>query len=185
MAAQLIYSAICSLDGYVADASGDFGWAAPDEEVHAFVNDRERSLGTNLYGRRMYETMRVWETWDTRDEPPVIQDYAEIWRAADKIVFSSTLESVGTERTRLERHFDPDAIRALKRTAERDISIGGPGLAAHAVRTGLVDELHLFVCPTLVGGGNPALPDGVRADLTLLGKHRFGNGVVNLRYRMG
>jgi dihydrofolate reductase len=182
--ARLIYSAIASLDGYVADEDGRFDWAAPDDEVHAFVNDQERPIGTYLYGRRMYEVMQAWETMDT-PAPSVERDFAQIWRAADKVVYSTTLEAVPTARTRLERRFDPDAVRELKATAERDLSIGGPHLAAAALRAGLVDECQLYLSPVVVGGGTRALPDGVRAPLELLGEHRFGSGVVHLRYRVG
>ena len=179
--AKLIYSAIASLDGYVADADGRFDWSMPDEEVHRFVNDLERPVGTYLYGRRMYEVMRAWETID--DDASAMQDYAAIWRAADKVVFSRTLEGVASARTRIERAFDPVAIRALKDSAGADISVGGPELAGQALRAGLVDECHLFLSPIVVGGGNPALPDGVRVPLELLDERRFGNGVVYLRYR--
>ena len=178
--AKLIYTAITSLDGYVADESGSWDWSYPDEEVHAFVNDQERSLGTYLFGRKMYEVMKVWETMD--DPEPLMQDYAQLWRAADKIVYSRTLDDVTTSRTRLEREFDPDVVRALKDTASADIGVGGPHLAAEALRAGLVDELRLFMSPVIVGGGNPALPDGVRLDLELLAERPFGNGVVHLRY---
>jgi dihydrofolate reductase len=181
---KLIYSAIASLDGYVADADGNFDWAAPDEEVHAFVNDLERPIGTYLYGRRMYEVMVAWETPHTfADQSPVMQDYADIWQAVDKIVYSRTLETVSSARTRIERDFDPDAVRRLRASAERDISVGGPGLAAHAIGAGLVDEYHLFLTPVVVGGGNRALPDEVRVELELLDERRFGNGVVHLHYR--
>jgi dihydrofolate reductase len=183
--AKLIYSAITSLDGYVADEDGNFDWAEPDEEVHTFVNDLERSVGTYLYGRRMYEVMRAWETMTFADQPPFIQDYAEIWRAADKIVYSKTLETVSSARTRIERDFDPDAVRQLKASAGRDISVGGPGLAAHAIKAGLVDEYHLFVAPMVVGGGTQSLPNDVRLKLELLDERRFDNGVVYLRYRTG
>jgi dihydrofolate reductase len=182
--AELIYSAIMSLDGYVADEEGNFDWAEPDDEVHAFVNDLERPIGTNLYGRRMYEVMAYWETAHTvPDQPPEILDYAEIWRAADKVVYSTTLEEASTARTRIEREFDPDAVQRMKAGAERDLSIGGPTLAARAIAAGLVDELHLFVAPVVVGGGTRALPDGVRWDLDLADERRFRNGVVYLRYR--
>ncbi len=182
--AKLIYSAITSLDGYVADENGNFDWAAPDEEVHAFVNDLERPVGTYLYGRRMYEVMWYWETAPTSgDAPPVMRDYADIWQAADKIVFSKTLEEAPTARTRIERVFDPDAIRQLKASAERDITVGGPELAGQAIKAGLVDEIHLFLTPVVVGGGNQALPDGVRVQLELLDERRFENGVVHLHYR--
>ncbi len=181
--ARLRYSVLASLDGYTADASGSFDWAAPDEEVHAFVNDLERPVGTYLYGRRMYETMRVWQTFGDSDEPAVIQDYAQIWRAADKVVYSSTLDRVSTPRTRLERAFDADAIARLKASAERDIAVGGPGLAAAAIRAGLVDDWQLFVAPIVVGGGTRWLPDDVRVELELLEERRFGSGMAYLRYR--
>jgi dihydrofolate reductase len=181
--AKLVYSAITSLDGYVADENGKFDWAAPSDEVHAFVNDLERSVGTYLYGRRMYEVMRFWETAPTSaDQPSVMRDYAEIWQAAEKIVYSTTLEDVSSARTRIERDFDSDALRQLKASAERDITVGGPDLAAQAIKTGLVDEYHLFLTPVLVGGGNHFLPGGVRANLELLDERRFGNGVVHLHY---
>ena len=183
--ANLIYSAIASLDGYVADEEGKFGWAAPDEEVHAFINDLERPIGTYLYGRRMYETMAPWETDPAlAEDSEITRDYAEVWRAADKIVYSTTLENVTTDRTRLERDFDPESVRALKRSADTDLSIGGAHLAAEAFRAGLIDECHLFLVPVSVGGGNPALPHGVRVDLELLEDRRFGNGFVYLRYRV-
>jgi dihydrofolate reductase len=181
--ANLIYSTICSLDGYIADEDGNFDWAEPDEEVHAFVNDLDRPVGTYLLGRRMYEVLLAWETMNTEDEPPVIQDFARIWRAADKIVYSTTLETVSTARTRIARTFDPDAIGRLKAATEGDVSIGGPGLAAHAIRAGLVDEWHLFLLPAVVGGGTRSFPDGVRLNLELVDERRFGNGTVFLRYR--
>jgi len=181
--ARLIYSAITSLDGYVADQDGNFDWAAPDEEVHSFVNDLERAVGTYLYGRRMYEVMVYWETAHTvADQPSVVQDFAEIWQAADKIVYSKTLETATSARTRIERDFEPESVRQLKARAERDITVGGPELAAQAIRAGLVDECHLFVTPIVVGGGRQSLPDGLRWELELLGERRFGNGVVHLRY---
>jgi dihydrofolate reductase len=181
--ASLIYSAITSLDGYVADQDGNFDWAAPDEEVHAFVNDLERSAGTYLYGRRMYETMLYWETAaQATDQPAVVRDFATIWRAADKVVYSTTLNAVSSARTRLERHFDHEAIRHLKHVAPRDISVGGPGLAGQAITAGLVDEYRLFLTPVVVGGGTRSLPDNVRFNLELLDEHRFGNGVLYLRY---
>jgi dihydrofolate reductase len=184
--ARLIYATIASLDGYVADAAGDFGWAAPDEEVHGFVNDLERSVGTYLYGRRMYETMAYWDTPEAvaEDQPPVMHDYARLWRAADKVVYSTTLEAPTTARTRLEPAFDPDAVRALKDGAVRDITIGGPTLAAHAWEAGLVDECHVFVVPTLVGAGTPSYPPGVTRPLVLVDEHRFASGVVHLHYRV-
>jgi dihydrofolate reductase len=181
--AKLVYSAITSLDGYVADQGGNFEWAAPDEEVHAFVNDLERPVGTYLYGRRMYEVMQYWETVATADEPAVMRDFAAIWRAADKVVYSTTLETVSSARTRIEREFDVDAVRRMKASANRDIGIGGPELAAHAIRAGLVDEWQLFLTPIIVGGGNPALPDDVVVPLELADERRFGSGVVYLRYR--
>jgi dihydrofolate reductase len=184
--AKLIYAAISSLDGYVADADGNFDWCAPDAEVHAFVNDLERPIGTHLYGRRMYEVLAVWDTIDTGpDQAEVMRDYAGIWRAADKVVYSRTLTGVSTARTRLERDFDPEAVRVLKEEAVRDLGIGGPGLAACALRAGLVDEVHLFLSPVVVGGGTPALPGGLRLDLELVEQGRFGNGVVYVAYRVG
>ena len=182
---KLIYSAITSLDGYVADENGKFDWAEPDEEVHTFVNDLHRSVGTYLYGRRMYEVMVAWETMNLADQPPFIQDFAEIWRAADKIVFSRTLETVSSARTRIERDFDPEAVRQMKAAPGRDITVGGPDLAAHAFKAGLVDECQLFIAPIMVGGGKQALPDNVRLKLQLLDERRFGNGMVHLRYRTG
>ena len=182
--AKLIYSAIASLDGYVADEDGHFGWAEPDEEVHAFVNDLERPVGTHLYGRRLYEVMLAWETIDPADQPPYIRDFAEIWRAADKIVYSNTLEAASSARTRIERDFDPDAVRQLKASAASDLMVGGPELAAHAFKAGLVDECHLFLAPIVVGGGKPAFADGVRLKLELVDERRFAKGMVYLRYRM-
>jgi dihydrofolate reductase len=181
--AKLIYSAITSLDGYVADEDGNFDWAAPDEEVHAFVNDLERPIGTYLYGRRMYDVMAYWETADTSDEVPrVMRDYAQLWQAAEKIVYSKTLETASSARTRIERDFDPDAVRRRKAAADRDLSVGGPELAAEAIRAGLVDEWHLFLNPVVVGAGNGALPGDLRIELELLDERRFGNGVVHLHY---
>jgi len=183
--ARLIYSAIASLDGYVADEDGNFDWAAPDEEVHAFVNDLERRIGTYLYGRRMYDVMRYWETAPTDADPsPVVKDYAQIWRAADKIVYSKTLETSSTARTRIERDFDRGAVRQVKATASRDLSVGGPDLAGQAIRAGLVDEFHLFLVPIVVGGGNAFLPNDVRVKLNLLDERRFAGGVVHLHYRL-
>jgi dihydrofolate reductase len=181
--AKLIYSALASLDGYVADEDGRFDWAEPDEEVHRLVNDLERPVGTYLYGRRMYEVMLSWETVDVADQPPSVRDFAEIWRTADKIVYSKTLESVSSSRTRIERDFDPEAVRRLKAAAGRDLTVGGPELAAQALEAGLVDELHLFLAPVVVGGGTRSLPDGLHLDLELLEERRFGSGVVYLRYR--
>ncbi len=182
--AKLISSAIASLDGYVEDADGRFGWARPDEEVHAFVNELERPIGTYLYGRRMYETMVFWETAGTSGEPAVFRDYAELWRTAEKIVYSRTLEKVSSARTRVEREFDRDAIRARKREAATDISIGGSELAGQALAAGVVDELHLLLCPIIVGGGKPALPHHVRADLEVIDERRFESGVVHIRYEV-
>jgi dihydrofolate reductase len=181
--ARLIYSAITSLDGYVADENGNFDWAAPDEDVHRFVNDLERGVGTYLYGRRMYEVMRAWENADTLPEQtPATLDFAEIWQAADKIVYSRTLEAASTARTRIERNFDPDEVRRLK-DSPRDLSVGGPDLAGQALRAGLVDELQLFITPIVVGGGRQALADGLRLELQLLEERRFQSGVVYLHYR--
>jgi dihydrofolate reductase len=180
---KLICSALASLDGYVADADGNFDWAAPDEEVHAFVNDLTRGIGTYLFGRKMYEVLVAWETMSVEGEPAVIRDYAEIWRAADKIVYSSTLQEPSSARTRIERAFDPDAVRRMKAELDRDLSVGGPHLAAEALRAALVDELHLFVAPVVVGGGTGWLPDGIRLDLELLDERRFTNGTVYARYR--
>lgn len=178
---MLVYSVIASLDGYTADAAGKFDWAEPDEEVLAFVNDVERGIGTHLYGRRMYETMRYWETAPLAGHGPAARDFAGIWRAADKIVYSATLRTADTARTRIESRFDPQAVRALKQQGA--VSIGGPGLAAAAIRAGLVDEYHLFVVPVVVGGGTAVFPDGVRAELALADQRRFASGVVYLRYR--
>jgi len=180
--ADLIYSAITSLDGYVADEHGRWDWSFPDREVHAAVNEMERPIGTHLYGRRMYEVLVAWETMD--DPDPHMRDYAQIWRAADKIVYSSTLEQVSSQRTRIERRFDPEAVRELKGSAAGDLGIGGPHLAAEAFAAGLVDHVHLFLSPVIVGGGNRALPDGVRLDLELVDERRFGNGVVYVHHRV-
>jgi dihydrofolate reductase len=181
--AKLIYSSITSLDGYVADEDGKFDWAEPDEEVHSFVNDLYRPVGTFLLGRRLYEVLVAWETLSLADQPPFIQDFAGIWRAADKIVYSKTLQTASSTRTRIERDFEPEAVRQLKATAERDLTVGGPDLAAQALKAGLVDEIHLVVASVVVGGGIEALPDSVRLDLELLDERRFGNGMVHLRYR--
>jgi len=182
--ANLIYSAISSLDGYIEDPDGKFEWAMPDEEVHSFINNLERPAGTYLYGRRMYETMMVWETDpNLAAESPLLRDFAEIWQAANKIVYSKTLETISTRKTQLEQTFDPEAIRQLKAAGEHDILIGGAELAAHAFRAGLIDECHLFLIPIFVGGGKSALPDNVRLELELLAERRFGNGTVYLRYR--
>ena len=182
--AKLICSGITSLDGYIADEQGDFDWSAPDLEVHGFVNELERAIGTYLMGRRMYEVMRVWD--GLAGQPGISQverDFAAGWLGTDKVVYSETLDEVSTVRTRLERRFDPAAVEAMKTRADRDLAISGPTLAAHAIRAGLVDEFMLFVNPVVVGGGTSFLPDGVRLELELLDEHRFGNGVVFLRYR--
>jgi dihydrofolate reductase len=182
--ANLIYSAISSLDGYIEDREGNFDWAMPDEEVHSFINDLERTIGTYLCGRRMYETMMVWETDpDLAADSPLTQDFAEIWQAANKIVYSKTLAVASTRRTQIERDFNPEAIQQLKKTAQHDISIGGPELATHAFQAGLIDECNLFLAPIMVGGGKPSLPDHVRLELELVDERRFGNGMVFLRYR--
>jgi dihydrofolate reductase len=181
--AKLIYAAITSLDGYIEDADGKFDWAVPDEEVHAFVNDLARPVGTYLYGRRMYETMVFWESPpDLAAQPPFIQDFAEIWQAADKIVYSRTLQTVGSGKTRIERDFDPEAVRQLKATARRDLTVGGPELAAQAIEAGLVEEYQLFLMPVVVGGGKGFLGNDVRVNLDLLDERRFRNGTVFLRY---
>jgi dihydrofolate reductase len=185
--AKLISAAITSLDGYIEDADGAFDWSAPDAELHAFVNDLERHIGTYLYGRRMYETMVYWETAPTSGDADdaVVHDYARIWQAAEKVVYSTTLAAPASARTRIERAFDPDAVRQLKETSERDISVGGAALAAEALRAGLVDELHLFLSPIIIGSGKPALPDGLRVPLELLDERRFAGGAVHLHYRVG
>ncbi len=181
--ADLIYAALASLDGYIEDEGGKFDWAKPDEEVHSFVNELERGVGTYLYGRRLYETLAVWETLPLDEQPGYIRDYAELWRDSDKIVYSRTLDTASTSRTRIERDFDADAVRRLKDEAERDLAVGGAQLAAEAFRAGLVDELHLLLAPFVVGGGKRALPDGVRLPLELVGERRFGSGFVHLHYR--
>ena len=182
--AKLIYSAITSLDGFVADEGGNFDWAAPDEEVHTFVNDLDRPVGTYLYGRRMYEVMVYWEAAHTlADQSSFVQEFAKIWQAADKIVYSKSLETVSSARTRIERELDPEAIRRMKAAPGSDISVGGPDLAAQAIKAGLVDECHLFVAPIVVGDGIRSLPKDVRLELELLDERRFGNGVVHLHYR--
>jgi dihydrofolate reductase len=182
--ARLIYTAITSLDGYIEDENGNFNWGAPDEEVHQFVNDLERTARTHLYGRKLYETMMVWETDPGfAADSPITLDFAEIWQAADKIVYSRTLQSVPTRKTRLERSFDPQAVRQLKQTLNHDLLIGGAELAAHAFAAGLIDEVHLFVLPVSIGGGKPCLPEHMRLDLELLEERRFTNGTVYLRYQ--
>jgi dihydrofolate reductase len=184
--ARLIYTAIASLDGYVADADGRFDWSMPDAEVHAFINDLERQAGTHLYGRRMYEVMAAWETMPAQPNlPPYVLDYAAIWQATEKVVYSRTLDTVHTTRTRLERAFEPEAVRRMKAAAARDLSIGGPELAAEALRAGLADECHLFLAPVVAGGGKPALPGSIHLRLDLLDERRFAGGVVHLHYRVG
>lgn len=183
--ARLIYTGITSLDGYLADADGDFDWSAPDEEVHTFVNELQRPVGTYLYGRRMYEVMRYWETAGLAgNQPSFEQDFAEIWRTADKIVYSRTLDAASSARTRIERDFRPDALRRLKQLADRDITVGGADLGGQAIMAGLVDDCHMFLTPIVVGGGKSFLPSDVRLRLDLLDEHRFGNGVVHLHYRI-
>jgi dihydrofolate reductase len=183
--AKLIYSAIASADGYVEDATGRFEWAAPAEDLLRFVNDLERPVGTYLYGRRMYETMLYWETADTvPGQPPSVREFTGIWQAADKIVFSTTLHSAPSARTRIERNFDPGLIGQLKSATKRDMTVGGADLAGQAIRAGLVDELQLFLVPTVVGGGKRAVPSGVRSDLELQDTRRFASGAVYLRYRL-
>ncbi len=179
---NLVYTAIASLDGYIADEDGNFDWSTPDQEVHAFINDLERAPGTHLYGRRMYEVMSYWGTNDFSGQPEHARDYAEIWQAADKIVYSTTLDDAVTDRTRIEREFDPNVVRELKERTQRDLTIGGPTLAAHALRAGLVDECLVFLAPVVVGGGKRFLPDDLRLDLELRDERRFANGTVFLRY---
>lgn len=182
--AKLIYAAMCSADGYVEDADGTFGWAEPDEEMLGFVNELEKLVGTYLYGRRMYQTMAYWETADqVPGQPPLMLDFARIWQAADKIVFSTTLDSAPSARTRIERTFDPAMIRQLKQDASADLTVGGANLAGQALIAGLVDEVQLILVPAIVGGGKPALPAGARLDLDLLDTRRFASGAVFLRYR--
>lgn len=180
---KLNYLMITSLDGYVSDPNGNFDWGAPDEEFHEFINEHMRSIGTYLYGRRMYEMMVYWETAHTLpDQPPFALEFARIWQAADKIVYSTTLNEVASERTRIEQTFDPEAVRKLKAESELDLYIAGPDLAAQAIRAGLVDEYQRFLVPEIVGGGNPFFPDGVRVNLDLLDERRLDDGVVYLRH---
>jgi len=179
---KLHYMAITSLDGYVADREGRFDWSMPDPQVHDYVTELQRPVGTYLYGRRLYDVMAAWETMDTPPELPWLLDFATVWRAAEKVVYSTTLEEVSSARTRIEREFDPAAIRRMKEDSAQDITIGGATLAGQALKAGLVDECHLFLTPHLVGGGLRALPDDVRLDLELLGQHDFGNGVLYVRY---
>jgi dihydrofolate reductase len=182
--ANLIYSAIASLDGYIADVDGKFDWAEPDDEVHSFINDLGRPIGTYLLGRRMYEVLAYWEDPPALDQqPPYVREFAEVWQAAEKIVYSRTLETVSTASTRIERRFDPGAIRQLKAQSERNIAVGGPDLAAQAIRAGLVDEYELFLVPVVVGAGKQFLPSNARIELELLDERRFRNGTVFLHYR--
>jgi dihydrofolate reductase len=180
--AKLIYSALESLDGYIADQDGKFDWGEPDEEVHTFLNDLMRTIGTYLYGRRMYEVMVAWETLELADQPPHMQEFADMWRHADKIVYSKTLEAASSAKTRLERDFDPEAVRRMKVAERRDLAVAGPTLAAQAFQAALVDECQLFIAPIVVGGGIQSLPDNVRLKLELLDERRFGNGMIYLRY---
>jgi dihydrofolate reductase len=182
--ARLIYFAITSLDGYIEDTNGNFDWAMPDDEAHQFINDLERPVGTYLYGRRMYETMMGWETDPGLSaSSPIMRDFADVWQSADKIVYTKTLQVAPTRRTRIERAFDPEAVRQMKMAAEHELAIGGPALAAHAFKAGLIDELHLLIVPIMVGGGKKALPDNIRLELELLDERRFGNNMIFLRYQ--
>ena len=184
--ARLRFSMIASLDGYIEDGQGEFKWGTPDEEVMQFVNDRERSVGTYLYGRRMYETMRFWETASLDEsEPSVVREWTRLWRAADKVVYSRTLKSASIAKTRIERTFDPEAVRQLKKTSSRDLSVAGAELAGHAIEAGLVDEVEWYIAPVVVGAGKPFLPKNVRSNLELVDTHRFSGGFVYLRYRLG
>lgn len=181
---RLIYFTIASLDGFIEDDEGRFDWGAPDEEVGAFANEFERSIGTQLYGRRMYEIMLFWETVHVDDTDPVsIREFAEMWKASEKIVFSRTLKSASSGNTRIEREFDPEVVANLKRSSERDLSVAGAELAGQAIKAGLVDELQLLVVPKIVGGGKPWLPKSLRVDLELLDTRRFASGFIFLRYR--
>lgn len=183
--AKLVYSAISSLDGYIADEKGNFDWATPDAEVFTFINDIERRFGTDLYGRRMYETMVYWETFDGSDDASSNElEFAEIWHSATKIVYSKTLTEVSSAKTRIERVFDPDVVRRLKEESLLDISVGGANLASQAFEVGVVDEMHLFVTPVSVGGGTSAYPEHVRTRFDLAGVDRFASGVVHLHYRI-
>jgi dihydrofolate reductase len=181
--AKLTYLMLASLDGYVADEDGNFDWAEPEEDVHTFVNELDRSVGTHLYGRRMYEVLVAWETLPLDDQPSYIREFAEIWRSADKVVYSSTLQTVSSARTRIERAFDPEAVRTMKASSERDLGIGGPNIAAEAFRAGLINETYLFLAPIAVGGGTPVFPRDVRVELELLDERRFDSGFVYLRHR--
>jgi dihydrofolate reductase len=182
---KLIYAMNTSLDGYINDEEGNFDWSEPDEELHTFFNELVRPIGTHLYGRRLYETMSYWQDpEDLAERPEYERDFAEIWQRTDKVVYSRTLDSPSTPRTRIESAFDPDAVRELKESADADLTVGGPTLAAEALRAGLVDELHQVIYPVIVGGGTPWLPDGLRLDLELLEDGRYAGGVVRLHYRV-
>jgi dihydrofolate reductase len=182
--AKLLYISNVSLDGYIEDEHGNFDWTDPDDDVFAFITDLVRSVGTYLYGRRLYETMAVWETDPVlAAQSELMGDFANVWQAAEKVVYSTTLDAVPTAKTQLARHFDPDSVRDMKASATSDLTVGGPKLAAHAFKAGLVDECHQFIYPVLIGGGKPSLPSDTRAELKLLDERRFGNGVVYLRYR--
>jgi dihydrofolate reductase len=182
--AKLIYVSNVSLDGYIEDEHGNFGWTEPNDEGFAFVTDLVRPVGTHLYGRRMYETMAVWETDPAlAAQSELMSDFANVWQAAEKVVYSTTLDAVPTAKTKLERNFDPDSVRDMKASATSDLAVGGPNLAAHAFKAGLVDECHLFICPVVLGGGKVSLPSGTRIELELLDQRRFSNGVVYLRHR--
>ena len=183
MMSKLIYTAIMSLDGYIEDRNGSFSWAEPDEEVHSFINELERPVGTYLYGRRMYEVMAAWQTLPTHEQPSFMTDFADIWRAADKVVYSKTLKAASTPRTRIEQHFEPQAVQQRKASAARDFAVGGPTLAAHAFNAGIVDVCHLFIAPIVVGDGKSAFPGGIRLQLKLQDERRFRNGTVYLHYR--
>jgi dihydrofolate reductase len=183
--AKLIYVSNVSLDGFIEDEHGRFDWAEPTDEYFAFVTDLVRPVGTYLYGRRLYEAMAVWETDPALGAISELRaDFADVWQAADKIVYSTTLDAVSTARSRVDRRFDPDAIRAMKDTVSRDLTVGGANLAAHAFSAQLIDECHLFVGPAILGRGKPGLPRDRRIDLELLEERTFDNGVVYLRHRV-
>ena len=183
--AKLIYVSNVSLDGFIEDEHGSFEWSAPDDDRFAFITDLVRPVGTYLYGRRLYETMAVWETdRGLASQSELRADFAHVWQAADKVVYYTTLDAVSTAKSRLERRFDPDSVRSMKDATGRDLTVGGANLAALALTAGLVDECHLFIYPVIVGRGKPSLPSGWRAKLELLDEHRFDNGVVYVRHRI-
>ena len=183
--ARLIYVSNVSLDGYIEDAEGNFDWTAPSDEYFAFITDVVRPVGTYLYGRRLYQTMAVWETVPAlATQSELMGDFANVWQAAEKVVYSTTLDVVPTAKTKLEHLFDPDAVRAMKASATSDLIVGGAELGAHAFRAGLVDECHLFIVPVIVGGGKPSLPTDMRVELELLDERRFASGAIYLRYRI-